>query len=94
MTSNLIITRHAGAVEWLKTRHGVEGEVTAHATAELVRGKRVFGILPLGLAAECESVVSIDVPNLPAEKRGQELTPEEMDAFGAKLVEYVVRRKD
>ena len=57
-----------------------------------IAGKRVYGVLPLHLAAQAAEVVTIDMPGLPAEKRGVDLTPEEMDACGARLTIYVVRR--
>lgn len=88
-TVPLIVTRHAGAVEWLRMR-GIEGEVIEHATPGQVRGRHVYGILPLGLAVEASSVTAIDVPDLRPEDRGRDLSPEEMDAAGARLRTYVV----
>lgn len=64
----------------------------SHATSEVVRGKHVYGVLPLHLAAEAETVTTIDLPDLPPERRGQELTVAEMDAYGARMSTYVVRR--
>jgi len=87
----VIVSRHAGAVEWLR-RHGITGRVIEHATAEDVRGRVVYGTLPLHLAAEAARVVTIDLPRLRPEQRGQDLTPAEMDAAGAALVAYEVRR--
>ena len=85
----LIVSRHAGAVDWLR-RRGLVAPVVAHATAEDVRGKRVYGVLPLHLAAAAADVYTIDLPGLPAEKRGQDLSPEEMDRYGAILRPYRV----
>jgi len=87
----LIVTRHAGAVEWLR-RRGIVGEVAAQVSAEQVRGRIVVGILPLHLAAEAQEVLSLDMPCLTSEQRGKDLTPEEMDAAGATLTRYVVNR--
>ncbi len=87
----LIVTRHAGAVEWLR-RRGIEGDVVAQVTAEQVRGRIVVGILPLHLAAEAQEVIALDMPGLKPEQRGKDLTPEEMDAAGATLTRYVVNR--
>lgn len=92
MSEIVIISRHVGAVEWLR-RQGIEGDVIPHATAEQVRGRTVIGALPLHLAAEAESIGSIDLPRLTPEQRGQDLTPEQMDAAGASIAWYVVRRK-
>lgn len=90
--NTVIVTRHHGAADWLSTRHGITGEVIAHATPDTVRGRIVYGVLPLHLAAIASEVWSVDLPELPAELRGQELTPEQMDAAGARLVGYAVHR--
>ena len=88
----VIVSRHAGAIEWLQS-HGITGEVIAHVTDPAqIAGKTVIGALPLHLAAQAFAVVAIDMPNLPAEKRGQDLTPDEMDEFGACLSVYHVTR--
>lgn len=87
----LIVTRHSGAVAWLNQR-GIAGAVVQHAMLEDVKGKRVVGMLPLHLAAEAETLTTIDMPNLRPDQRGVDLTPEEMDAAGANLATYVVRR--
>lgn len=87
----LIVTRHSGLVEWLR-QHGITGRVVEQANAETVRGKRVYGVLPLHLAAEAAEVVVVDMPRLPREKRGVDLSPEEMDEYGAIMTAYVVIR--
>jgi len=88
--STVIVTRHQGLVQWLAMR-GITGEVIAQATPDDIKGKDVYGVLPLHLAAKANTVTTVDMPNLPAEKRGQDLTPEEMDQYGAKLTTYIVR---
>ena len=85
----LIVTRHAGLVEWLRL-HGVTGEVIPHATEENVRGRVVYGVLPLNLAAAAARVYAIDLPGLKPEQRGKDLTPDEMDDAGATLRGYRV----
>lgn len=90
MNTPLIVTRHAGLIAWLE-RHGIVGEVVAHATSDNVRGRVVYGVLPLHLAALTAEVVAIDMPGLPPDRRGQDLTPEEMDTYGARLTRYQVR---
>ncbi len=92
MTNNVIVARHTGLVEWLRLR-GVIGEVIPHVTdPSQIRGKVVYGVLPLNLAAEAAEVWVVDLPNLPAAKRGQELSIQEMDEFGATLSGYKVER--
>lgn len=87
----IIVTRHSGLVEWL-SRNGITGTVVGHATEETVAGKRVYGILPLHLSAHATEVWTVDMPDLPADRRGTEMTPEEMDSFGATLVGYRVQK--
>jgi len=87
----VIVTRHAGLVEWLAQR-GVRGEGLAQVKRSDIEGKIVVGALPLHLAASAAEVVAIDMPNLTAEQRGRDLTPAEMDEAGASLARYRVQR--
>ena len=89
--NNIIVTRHAGAVEWL-SKQGIVGDVISHVTdASQVQGADVYGALPFHLASIANSVTVVDMPNLRPDQRGQDLTPEEMDAAGARLQRYIVR---
>lgn len=89
----IIVTRHAGLVAWLEETQGVTGEVISHVTStDQVAGRVVYGALPLHLAAEAEEVVVVDMPRLPAELRGVDLTPEQMEEAGATLARYRVER--
>jgi len=85
----VIVTRHAGAVEWLAQR-GITGKVIAQASPSDVEGKIVIGNVPLYLAALAAKVGSIDMPDLRADQRGADLLPREMDAAGAVLMWYAV----
>lgn len=87
---NLIVSRHKGAVDWLKAR-GIEGEVKEHVEdPKEVSGKDVYGALPNNLAWHTRSVTSIDMPKMTPEQRGKDLTPQEMDAAGATLSTYII----
>lgn len=91
--SPVVVTRHPALVEYL-TELGVvpaDTEVVTHATAEQVRGRHVFGVLPLHLAAEAASVTEVTL-RVPAELRGVELTLEQVRQFAGPLVEYKVSR--
>lgn len=90
-SNNIIVTRHAGLVEFLAAR-GITGKVVAHATAEDVRGRDVYGILPFHLAALCRTVTTVDL-NLPPDKRGSELSASEMETFFVDMTTYVVRTR-
>ena len=87
----LIVTRHAGMVEWLAL-HGYTGNVLAQVKRSDVIGKVVVGVLPMHLAAVAAEIVTVDMPGLTPEQRGQDLTPAEMDAAGATISRYVVTK--
>ncbi|GIV04077.1 MAG: hypothetical protein KatS3mg015_2907 [Fimbriimonadales bacterium] len=89
----VIVTRHAGAVEWL-ARRGITGTVIEHASPDDVHGKIVVGVVPLDLAALADEVWVIGLPHLPVEWRGRDLTADEMDEAGARLTHYRVSRTD
>ncbi len=75
MKIDLVVTRHPGLIEVL-AEQGICDKATpvvAHATPDQIRGKNIAGVLPLALAAVCESVTEVSL-SLPAELRGQELT--------------------
>lgn len=89
----LIVTRHVGAVEYLR-QAGVTGEVVAHATVENVSGRHVYGNIPFWLAVHAASVTAIEMPYLRSNQRGRNLSPDEMREAGARLATYVVMRGD
>lgn len=89
MKNIVIVTRHQGQVEWL-AQQGITGKVISHATPEDMQGADVVGNLPLHLAALANTVTAVDLPNLSAELRGQDLTPEQMEQAGANLKSYKV----
>jgi len=100
----LMVTRHAGAVEWLQ-RHPrwtqgrwPRAELVSHLSLEasdrLRPGDRVVGTLPVNLAASvCQQGAAywhLGFSRMPADARGAELTADDMDAYGATLRRYVV----
>lgn len=89
----VVVTRHSALVEYL-TELGVVPagtEVVTHAAAEQVRGRHVFGVLPLHLAAEARRVTEVPL-HVPAELRGVELTLAQVRQFAGPLTSYVVFR--
>lgn len=95
MTTHLV-TRHPGALEWLLAQGFAAVEHVAHLDpARVVPGDTVIGTLPVHLAAEvCARGaryfnLSLDVPE---SARGRELSAEELERYGARLEEYVVRK--
>lgn len=91
-TETIIVTRHAGLVEYLREQGiaSADAPVIDHATPELVRGKRVVGVLPLHLAVHAAEVVEVPM-NIPASLRGQELTAKETAQHAAPPVSYTVQ---
>lgn len=93
------ITRHSGARDWAaRNGHGsavLMEHMEESALASLRPGDNVLGTLPVHLAAKvCERGaryfhLSIDIP---PDARGRDLSADEMEAFGARLEEFVVRK--
>ena len=84
-----IISRHSGAVEWIKSR-GLDGEVIEQFDGIVVPGDTYVGTLPMPLIAKIldddAEFILLVLPDLPREERGKELTSAMMDKFGAKLI--------
>lgn len=94
--SKILISRHPAAIEWVKSKISLD-KVIAHLTQkdleELTEQDTVIGTLPINLAAQVcaqgAKFIYLSL-NTPVEFRGQELTPEQMEKFGAKLEPYLV----
>ncbi|MDD1702862.1 MAG: CRISPR-associated protein Csx16 [Methanoregula sp.] len=87
----IIVTRHSGAIEWLKKK-GYAGEVQPHVTDDQIAGGNIYiGSLPLQMISTILQKGSrfflLDFPAVSFTQRGQEMTPEEMDRAGARLIE-------
>lgn len=90
----LIVTRHAGLVEWLR-RRGITGEIIPHVTSvKQIRGRVVYGVLPMRLAIYTEKFVAVEMPRISSDEMGRALTAEEMDRVGARLAAYTVREAE
>lgn len=87
----IIVTRHAGAADWLREHHPEFGncEVLAHASPEDLKGNKVIGVLPIHLAALCGEYWHLTM-SLPPEARGKELTAEDMEQYGCSIQRYRV----
>lgn len=88
----LVVTRHPGLVQFLIEKGYIspDSEIIEHATADNVRGKHVWGVLPHSLSCLCKSFTEIPM-NIPAEMRGKELTVEQVREFAGEPQTYVVR---
>lgn len=95
--SNWLVSRHAGAVEWIKQQGISIDQQVAHLDIELIQaGDCVIGTLPIQLAAAVcargARYLHLSV-QLPFELRGQELDSATLTRLGATLEEFVVQRK-
>lgn len=91
------VTRHTGALAWAK-RRGLNAVPVPHLDPASVRpGDTVIGTLPIHLAAAIcaagANFLALEIA-VPPDKRGVELSADEMEAFGATLVAYDVRRRE
>lgn len=89
----VIVSRHPAAIEFIRAndaRFLAAPVITGNATPDDVRGKVVAGNLPLSLASVANEVVSVEFTGAPP--RGAEYTTADMEAAGARLESYVVKR--
>jgi CRISPR-associated protein Csx16 len=88
------ITRHPGAVAW-GHEEGIEvTQLIDHLDVELIQpSDTVVGTLPVNLAAEvCARggrYLHLSL-NLPPERRGRELSAEDMRRYGARVEEFLI----
>lgn len=90
--NTVIVTRHQGLVEWLKT-NGIEGEVIERVyDTNQIEGKHAVGVLPPHLACLCKSVTLVELPYRRADQDGKDLTVGEMEIAGARMSTYIIRK--
>ena len=82
MNNSIVITRHPALVRVMIEDGVIEDgvKVIPHASVDDVRGKHVYGVLPLAFAAEAAQVTVPDL-RVPAEMRGKELTVEQVREY-------------
>lgn len=88
----VVITRHAGLVEYLKDIKLIDDTATviSHATKDDVAGKNVIGVLPHSLSVHAQTFTEVPMVNLPASMRGQELTADDLRDHAGDPVTYRV----
>jgi CRISPR-associated protein Csx16 len=93
---NYLVSRHPGAVAWMRPRVPDQPvQVLSHLAADFrpAAGDRVYGVLPLAWVERIHRdgaqawLLEID---LPAQWRGRELSAAQLDALQARLVRYAV----
>jgi CRISPR-associated protein Csx16 len=84
-------TRHSGAIEWLR-RQEITATIVEHLDVGHVQpGDLVLGTLPVHVVAALNAKgirfkhLAYDTPR---ELRGQELSADDLERLGARLVEY------
>ncbi len=90
------ISRHAGAIEWIKSQPNwqIDRFIPHLDTSVLRAGDVVVGTLPVHLAAEvCAAGAQFYFLQLPqqAALRGSEYSAEEMDSMGCQVRRFDVR---
>lgn len=87
----ILVTRHAALKDFFEAK-GLRFDTSiSHASIEDVMGAHVYGVLPLHLAAHAAKVTEVSL-SVPAEKRGQELTLEEVKTYYRGIVTYKVEK--
>lgn len=90
MKTTWLVSRHAGAQEWLLRRYPrAESRIVAHLDVTAVQnGDRVIGTLPVqaiaDICARGATYIHLTIPMAPVH-RGRELDADELDALGATL---------
>jgi CRISPR-associated protein Csx16 len=88
------ITRHQGAVQWAEQQGFKIDHVLPHFDSKQTQqGDKILGTLPVHLAAEvCAKGGQYFhlIVDTPVQYRGKELTPQQMDQFGATLQAFSV----
>ena len=88
----IIVSRHPAAIEFIRRAANLDMDVIviASATVDDVRGKDVYGNIPMNLATHAAGVWAVEFDGAPP--RGAEYDMAAMVAAGAKLVHYGVLR--
>ena len=91
------VGRHTGALEWVKNQDIAVTKTVTHLSQEdwPGAGDIVIGTLPVQLVAEL-NILGVRFMHLQLTlteaDRGRELTADDMNRLGAKLVEYIAMR--
>lgn len=90
MHFDILITRHQGLVDFLLEQGHEFGLVISHVTAPAVLdGKDVIGVLPVHLAARCETFSELTL-EIPAELRGVDLSRDQVAEFQRGIRTYKI----
>jgi putative CRISPR-associated protein (TIGR02620 family) len=92
MNTHVVVTRHAALVTYLIETGVIQSGtgVITHATPDQIAGRDVIGVLPMHLAAVCNTVTEVPLA-LTESDRGQELTVERLRQVAGPPRTYKVR---
>ncbi|MFV0476268.1 MAG: CRISPR-associated protein Csx16 [Parahaliea sp.] len=90
------ISRHPGALEWMKRRGPAFDRHVEHLDLDQIKaGDVLIGSLPVNLAAEVcarnAQYFNLSL-QLPAHARGRELSVDELDSYEAKIEAFDIRK--
>jgi len=92
MTSDIVIvTKHQALIDWLAGK-GIVGEVYPRVERHEVKGKRVFGSIPLYLAAEALEYNTVVIPRIRDAMDPQNVTLEEMNELKAYITTFHIEQ--
>ena len=88
----LVVTRYKSLVAYLKKINLIDDntKVITHAKIGDVQNKHVIGVLPYWLSCHTGKFTEIQL-RIPSERRGHELTVEEIDFYSLEPKTYEVR---
>lgn len=89
----LLVTPFDNEAEWMIKYAGVQARRQISLTAADTKGRVLYGMTRNMKAMEAAEIVYVmEIPPAPRRKRIAEMTPEELEEAGAKLVAYRVVR--
>lgn len=88
----LVVTRYKSLVAYLKKIELIDDntKIITHAKIEDVQNKHVIGVLPYWLSCHTGKFTEIQL-RIPSEKRGHELTIEEIEFYSLTPKTYEIR---
>lgn len=95
MSDPVITFTNESVLAWLKDK-GIKGHCTEYVRPDDILHRHVYGHLPYWLASYADCVSEVTLPRLDRDERDRFnrglLTVQEMDAAGAQIQTYRVRR--
>jgi hypothetical protein len=88
----IVVTRHIALLKYLIDHKYVDKNVKhlSHANIKDIEGKHVFGIMPNWLSCHAGKLTELQL-RLPVEKRGIELTLQEIEFYIVEPKTYIIR---